>query len=256
MTGGLDLGPSGKGVVQLDDVGGPDEAHRAGLFGRVRPGQGILSRIPRGCTDFPVPLATGLGRKAAALREGHGVGLLEGERPLHVVAEPPHGHALRPGPSPPRSARAGRRGPAAPGCPPSPRTTRPFGRHGRTARSGRPRARGARGRGHGWDPFRDARARRPRGCGIPARCGSNGPRPGRAAGRRERRDAVPFAHALTLPRSPAPRPCRLLSSGWCSRRSACRPRVCSEARPGRIAPCHRRPSAAPRVRGTRSASGR
>src|SRR5438046_1846395 len=32
---------------ELDDVGGPDEAHRAGLFGR----------LPRDCTDFPVPPA-------------------------------------------------------------------------------------------------------------------------------------------------------------------------------------------------------
>jgi len=87
---------------ELDDVGGPDEAHRAGLFGR----------FPRRRTDFPVPpavvltraalgvagpsRATGLGRKAAALREGHGVGLLEGERPLHVVAKPPHGHVDMP----------------------------------------------------------------------------------------------------------------------------------------------------------------
>ena len=88
------------GLKELDHLGRPDDAHPAGLFrgfprrctdfplGR---GQGVPSRVPRRRTDFPV------GRKAAAAPEGHGVGLLEGERPLHVVTEPPHRHALRPG---------------------------------------------------------------------------------------------------------------------------------------------------------------
>jgi hypothetical protein len=61
----------------------------------VRTGHGIPSGVPRRCTDFPVP--TGFGRKPSAFAESHRICLLEGERPLDVLAEPPHGHTLGPG---------------------------------------------------------------------------------------------------------------------------------------------------------------
>ena len=76
-------------VSSADSLGGAPISRSSG--GRQGIPSRVPSRVPRCGTDFPV------GRKAAAAPEGHRVGLLEGERPLHVVAEPPHGHALRPG---------------------------------------------------------------------------------------------------------------------------------------------------------------
>ncbi len=152
----------------------------------------LRRRASRDCrfrTDFPV--VPRLGRKAAAVLEGFGVGLREGERPLHVLTQPPHRHPSRPGhpglDKPPQWIGAHQRRQDA-RLQPRQRST-PVGAGEGLALDGR--APDAGGPGHVPGPSRGVRERRLHGSCTPAPGAPSAPRPGRVEVRCGPRDAAP-----------------------------------------------------------------